>query len=194
MTKKRPNPEPETEPSISAESALSFLKGTKGAATWSVGDLAETLKISRRAAEQVIAFQEAQGYVKRASSEEWMTSPEGEAVSGARFPRFARESVEQAVRSLKERIQQVNKRSKTRFRITDGVAFGDFLLSDRPRVQAADVGIALTQAGQTESEPHSRTATKAERQFLDQLRAKTALLRIRPYAAWMSKRSHVNLL
>jgi hypothetical protein len=74
------------------------------------------------------------------------------------------------------------------------VAFGDFLLSDRPRVQAADVGIALTQAGQTESDPHSATAAKAERQFLKQLRAKTALLQIHPYAAWMSKRSNVNLL
>src|SRR5580704_6116448 len=194
MAKKRPNPEPETQPSIPAESAFSFLKDTKGRATWSVRDLAETLKISRRDAERVIAFQEAQGYVKRASSDEWMTSPEGESVSGAKFPRFARESVEQAVASLKERIKQVNKEPKAAFRITRGVAFGDFLLGDRPRVQAADVGIALTQAGQTESDPHSATAAKAERQFLKQLRAKTALLQIHPYAAWMSKRSNVNLL
>jgi hypothetical protein len=194
MAKKRPNPERQTQPSIPAESALSFLKDTKGATTWSVRDLAETLKISRRDAEQVIAFHEAQGYVKRASSDGWMTSPEGESVSGAKFPRFARESVTQAVASLKERIKQVNRESKAAFRITHGVAYGDFLLADRPRVQAAEVGIALTQAGQTESDAHSATSTKAERQFLKQLRAKTALLQIHPYAAWMSKRSHVNLL
>jgi hypothetical protein len=194
MAKKRPNPERQTQPPIPAESALSFLKDTKAAATWSVGDLAETLKISRRDAEQVIAFQEALGYIKRASSNEWMTSPEGESVSGAKFPRFARESVEQAVASLKGHIKQVNKESQEIFRITHGVAFGDFLLGDRPRVQAADVGIALARAGEAESVPHSATAAKAERQFLKQLRGKTALLHIHPYAAWMGKRSHVNLL
>jgi DNA-binding transcriptional MocR family regulator len=194
MAKKRPSKERQTQPSIPAESALSFLKDTKGAASWSLRDLAETLKISRRDAEQVIAFQEAQGYIKRASRDEWMTSPEGASVSGAKFPRFTRESVERAVVSLKGHIQQVNQERKAEFRITHGVAFGDFLLDDRPRVQAADVGIALTQAGQTESDPHSATAAKAERQFLKQLRGKTALLRIHPYAAWMSKRSHLNLL
>jgi hypothetical protein len=194
MAKKRPNPERQTQPSIPAESALSFLKDTTGVTTWSAGDLAETLKISRRDAEQVIAFQEAQGYVKRLGGGEWMTSPEGAAVSGATLPRFRRESVEQAVRSLEERIKQVNKETKAPFRVTHGVAFGDFLLSDRPKVQAADVGIALLEVGQAERDPHSQTVNKAERQFLKQLRAKTALLRIRPYAAWMSRRSHVDLL
>jgi hypothetical protein len=40
-----------------SEAALSFLKDTKGATTWSVRDLADVLKISRRDAEQVIALQ-----------------------------------------------------------------------------------------------------------------------------------------
>jgi hypothetical protein len=203
MPKKRPSTErPVTktgtsgprQPSIPAEAALSFLKDTKGAVTWSLRDLTDTLKISRRDAEQVIALLAAQGYVKRASGEEWMTTPAGESVSGAKPPRFTRESVEQAVESLRERIKQVNKDSKAAFRITDAVAFGDFLLSDRPRVQAADVGIRLLSRGEAASEPRSAPAAKAERQFLRQLRGRTALLHVRPYAEWMRKRSYSDLL
>lgn len=67
MAKKRPRAERPTKPSISAEAALSFLKDTKGAITWSVSELADVQKINRRDAEQVIAFLEAQGYVKRQS-------------------------------------------------------------------------------------------------------------------------------
>src|SRR6266851_3671765 len=96
-------------PSIPAKAALSFLKDTKGATTWSVRDLTDVLKISRRDAEQVIALLAAQGYAQRASAAgEWMTTPAGESVSGAKPPRYTRESVEQAVESLKERIKQVN--------------------------------------------------------------------------------------
>jgi hypothetical protein len=205
MAKKRPSPErpathivassSPTQPSIPAEAALSFLKDTKGAVTWSVRDLTDTLMIGRRDAEQVIALLSAQGYVQRASGTgELMTTPAGESVSGAKPPRFTRESVQQSVDSLKERIKQVNKDSKAPFRITDAVAFGDFLLSDRPRVQFADVGIGLTPLGEAAAKPRSASSAKAERQFLRQLRGKTALLYIRPYAAWMRKRSNSDLL
>src|ERR1700737_2689625 len=84
-------------PAVPAEAALSFLKDTKGALTWPAKELAETLKIGRREAEQVLQFLEAQGYVQRArGTGEWMTTPAGESVAGAKPP-FARESVEQAV-------------------------------------------------------------------------------------------------
>jgi hypothetical protein len=87
-------------PSIPAEAALSFLKDTKGAITWSVRDLADTVKINRRDAEQAIALLVAQGYVQHASgTDEWMTTPAGESVSGAKPPRFTRENVGQAVES-----------------------------------------------------------------------------------------------
>ncbi|HXM93086.1 MAG TPA: hypothetical protein VOA64_02355 [Candidatus Dormibacteraeota bacterium] len=180
---------------IPAEAALSFLKDTKGALTWSVRDLADTLKISSRDAEQAIALLAAQGYVKRASgTNEWMTTPAGESVSGAKFPRFARESTQQAVDALKERINQVNKDKKAAFRITDAVAFGDFLLRDRPRVQAAEGGIGLERRDKTASKLRSASDAKAERLFLRQLRGKTNLVNVRPYAEWMSKRRHVDLL
>ena len=199
MPKKRANSEHPTtpgatKPSISAEAALSFLKDTKGVVTWSVRDLADTLKISRRDAEQVIALLAAQGYVQPEENGEWMTTPAGESVSSAKPPRFTHESVEQAVESLKERIRQVSKDSKAGFRITDAVAFGDFPLKDRIRVQAADVGIGLVQRGEVSGESRSAFSAKAERQFLRQLRGSTALLHIRPYAEWMRKRSNFALL
>jgi hypothetical protein len=205
MPRKRPQPErPATQPGaatpkailpIPAEAALSFLKDTKGALAWSAGALAETLKTGRREAEQVVALLAAQGYVQRASgTDEWMTTPAGESVSGAQSPRFTRESVERAVESLKERIKQVNTDAKAASRATDAVAFGDFLLSERTRVQAADVGVGLTRRGETANEARSASTAQAERLFLSQLRGKTALLHIRSYAEWMSKRSHRNLL
>jgi hypothetical protein len=76
-----------------------------------------------------------------------MTTSAGESVSRAKPPRLTRESVEQAVESLKGRIKEVNKESEGKFTITEAVAFGDFLLSDRPRVQPADVGIGLARRG-----------------------------------------------
>jgi DNA-binding transcriptional MocR family regulator len=206
MPKKRPQSEhPATQlgtatptstlPAIPVEAALSFLKDTKGTLTWGVRDLADTLKISRRDAEQVIALLAAQGYVQRASGADgWITTPAGESVAGAKPPRFTRESVEQAVESLRERIKEVNKDSKAAFTITDAVAFGDFLVRDRPRVQAADVGIGSTPRGEAASEGRSASAARLERQFLRQIRGKTALLHARPYADWMSKRTHLNLL
>jgi len=206
MPKKRPRPEhPATQfgtaapktalPPIPAEAALSFLKDAKGSVTWSTRDLADTLKISRRDAVQIIALLAAQGYVQRANgADEWMTTPAGESVSGAKPPRFTRQSVEQAVESLKERIGQLNKDSNAIFRITDAVSFGDYLLRDRTRVQAAEVGIGLKSRNETPTEHLSASAAKAERQFLRQLRGKTALLHIRSYADWMSKRAHLNLM
>jgi DNA-binding transcriptional MocR family regulator len=179
--------------SIPADAALSFLKDTKEAVTWSIRDLADTLKINRRDAEQAIALLAAQGYVQPAN-EEWITTPAGESVSGAKPARFTRESIQQAVKSLKERISQVNKDPKAAYRITAAVAFGDFLLSHRARAQAADVGIALEARDKRAGELRSASDARGERMFLRQLRGRTALVHIRPYAEWMSKRSGVNLL
>jgi hypothetical protein len=162
--------------------------------TWFIRDLADSLRISRPDAQQVIPFLEAQGYVQRAKEKgEWITTPAGESVSGAKTPRFTRESVEQAVSTLKDRIKSSNADRKLPLRITNAVAFGDFLLKDRPRVQAADVGIALAKRGDTEGDLRSASDARAEQAFLRELRGKTALLHIRPYADWMKQRSHLEL-
>jgi len=183
-------------PEVVAEAALSFLKETKGTLTWSAKDLADVLGIPRREAEQVIQFLEAQGYAQRArDSATWMTTPAGESVSGAKPPRFTRESVEQAVRALQERIKETNKDAKLPFKVSHAVAFGDFLLKEeRARVQAADVGIGLVRRGEREGELRSASDANAERAFRRELRGKTALLQVRLYADWMGTRSHRNLL
>ena len=189
------NARPVGSTTIPAEAALSFLKDTKGALTWSGRDLSSILNISRRDAQQVIALLDAQGYAKRASSpDEWLTTPAGESVSGAKPPRFSRESVLEAAKSLTERIKQTNSDPKALFKITNAVAFGDFFLTDRSRVQAAEVGVAFTRRDPALRELRSATEGRAKRQFLTQLRGRTALLRLRPYAEWMSKRTHLKLL
>jgi hypothetical protein len=188
-------------PQIPAEAALSFLKDTKGALTWTARDLANTLKINRPETEQVLALLQAQGYAQPArASSEWMTTPAGETVSGAKTPRFTSESVERALGALKSRIQQNNKNRQAPFRITDALAFGDFLVPDRARVQSADVGIrlarreALRRDNNSATEPRSASEAQAERKFLRDLRAKSAHLNLRPYAYWMRERTHRDLL
>lgn len=198
MSTKRERP---TIPSLPAEAALSFLRDTKGALTWSTRDLTDTLKINRREADQALGLLQAQGYVQPAhqkesarNADQWITTPDGEAISGAKPPRFTRERVEGALVALKERIKQSNKNPQTLFRITEAVAFGDFLLADRARVQSADVGIRLARRGASPTEPRSAPDAQAERESLRNLRAKSALLTIRPYADWMRRRSHRDLL
>ena len=189
-------------PAIPAEAALSFLKDTKGALSWTARDVAGTLKIDRREAEQALALLQAQGYVQlaRGNKGEWITTPAGESVAGAKTPRFSRQSVEQSLAELKSRVQQNNKNRQAPFRITDAVAFGDFLLPDRARVQSADVGIGLVRRqhsprrDDSTNATHSATEAQAERNFLRELRAKSAHLNLRPYADWMRSRSHRDLL
>jgi hypothetical protein len=201
--KTRPNPLP----SISAEAALSFLKDTKGTLAWTTRDLTDTLKINRSEAEQALAFLQAQGYVQPAGhgrpasdAREWMTTPAGETVSGAKAPRFTRESVEQALTALQNRIKANNKNRQAPFRITNAVAFGDFLLPDGARVQSADVGIRLARQEEAKQkdapvvEARSASEAKAERSFLRDLRARSTHLNLRPYADWMRQRNHRDLL
>src|SRR5258706_7093903 len=191
-----------TFPSVPAEAALSFLKDTKGALTWTTRDLADTLKIKRREAEQALALLEAQGYVQpaRGAKDQWITTPAGETVSGAKTPRFTRESVEQSLDALRNRIQQNNKNRQAPFRITDAVSFGDFLLPARARAQSADVGIGLVRRGDSATRDNSANAThsaseaQAERKFLRELRAKSAHVNLRPHAGWMRSRTHRDLL
>jgi len=192
---------PNAFPSIPADAALSFLKDTKGALTWTARDLADTLKIDRREAERALAFLQAQGYVQpQGTKGQWITTPAGETVSGAKPPRFTPESVQQALTALKDRIRDNNKNRQAPFRITDAVAFGDFLLPDRARVQSADVGIRLARREDSQrknpsaSEPRSASDAKAERDFLRELRAKSTHVTLRPYADWMRQRTHHDLL
>lgn len=178
---------------VPAEAALSFLKDTKGAVSWGLGEMSGVLKIGRKEAEQVVALLDAQGYVARDGKGEWLTTAAGELVSGAKMPRFGRKSIEEALESLKLRIRAINKDKGAPYQLVEAVAFGDFLLTDRRKAQAADVGIRLVSRGET-SELRSASDAKAEKKFLKELRGKVQMLNVRTYAEWMSRRSHLDLL
>ncbi len=182
----------EVQPSVSAAAAFSFLKETKGLLTWTLSDLAKSLKISPAEAKQVLAALEMQGYIKPHGTGEWLTTLAGETVSGAKTPRFTPESIEVALAALRSRIKLVNRNSQSPYEITDAVAFGDFL-SAQARAQAADVGIQLVRRT-SEGGEHSKKEQVARLAFLKQLRGKTQMLNVRPYEEWMGSRTHRSLL
>lgn len=177
-------------PAIPAEEALTFLRETRGVTTWTARDMADALKIGVAGAKRVIPILELQGYVKPAGTNEWMTTLSGEDVSGSKPPRFTRERVAQALDDLRGRIAEINRDSKAPHKITEAVAFGDFL-SDRPRVQAAEVGIGLERRGSGAGDPG---AALQQRDFLRQLHAKGGVIQVRPFERWMRERTHRSLL
>jgi hypothetical protein len=178
-------------PAIPVAEALSFLRETRGVSTWTVRDMAKSLRVKSADAERVIAVLELQGYAKRAGADDWMTTLSGEEVSGSKLPRYTREGTEEALSSLAKRITEINRDSEAPYKVVEAVAFGDFL-SDRARVQAAEVGLQLTRREPGEAD--SAKETKMQREFLKQLHGRSSVLHVRPYEKWMSARTHRNLL
>src|SRR5471030_2873570 len=147
-------------PSVPAAAVMSFLKDTRGSLTWTTRELAETLGIAAAEAAKVLAIMEMQGYVKPTQSgKDWLTTSAGETVSASKLPHFTRERVDAALAALKQRIAAVRKDFKSPFKITVAVAFGDFL-SDRPRVQAPDVGIDFARRKSDDTARGSATESK----------------------------------
>jgi hypothetical protein len=193
MTSKSKSPR-EVMPSVPAAAVMSFLKDTRGLLSWTTRALAETLNIPVSDAAKVITIMEMQGYVKAAQgTREWFTTPAGQTVSGSKLPRYTPERVATALAGLKERIATARKDFKSAFKISAAVAFGDFL-SDRPRVQAPDVGIELVKRKSDTGARTSATEAKARLAFLKQLRGKNTPLHVQLYQEWMSKRTHQKLL
>jgi hypothetical protein len=196
-----PNGDPSSRPAhesaahaVPAAEALSFLKEIKGAATWTDRDLAKSLNISMAEVKQVLAVMELQGYVEPAgTTKKWRTTEQGDLVSGAKSPRLTREAVEQGLSALRDRIQRVNQDTSAPYRVTEAVAFGDFL-TDRPRLQAADVGIRLAPRKSGANETETAREHAAEEAFLSELRDKSASVHIQRYEEWVSARSHRKLL
>ena len=179
---------------IAAAAVLSFLKDTRGALRWNVRDLRKTLNISDAETTQVIAILQLQGYAApEGGSGDWLTTQNGNIVSGSKEPRFAREKVLHAISELRERMQAVNKDSGAAYRVLSAVAYGDFL-SGRERVQAADVGIELAPRTSMKSIRISARENAAQQAFLRLLRNKDPRLVLHLYEKWMSARSHRKLL
>ncbi len=100
----------------------------------------------------------------------WITTLDGEAVSGSKIPRFTPERMTAALAALEERIKGNNRDRNATFRVVNAVAFGDFL-SERSRVQAADVGIRLV----TRENGTGGKTSPSEREYLKQLRGELPL-------------------
>jgi hypothetical protein len=180
-------------PSISAAEAMSFLREMHGAPTWTAQDMAKSLKISVAEANNVIPLLEWQGYAKRTAPQEWITTPAGETVSGSKAARITSERLEQALDALSQRIVEFNRSKTAKYKVTDAVAFGDFL-QPRARVQAAEVGIRLALRKQAAREFDSASERKAEHQILRQLQGPGHVLHVKPYKEWMGRRNHRNLM
>jgi hypothetical protein len=177
---------------LPAAELLSFLKQTHGA--WTERDVSKTLNISSAEAKQAIAAMELQGYAEPiARTQIWRTTEEGLTVSGAKAARFTHDAIEQALSTLRDRIQAVNNDKGAQYTVSEAVAFGDFL-SEQPRVQAAEVGLRLIPPKADSEAPGMAIEHKAEEVFLKQLRGRSAALHIQPYEPWMSARSHRKLL
>ena len=176
---------------VSAAAALSFLKQTRGMLSWTPKDLQTSLLATPPEAREVLGLLELQGYVKKSheKSEEWLTTLNGEAVSGSKPPRFSRESVEKALASLRERIEQANQGRQAPYIVAQAVAFGDFQMG-AAQAQAADVGIQLV-ARTSQASPRG---AKGAAEFLRDLRAKDLKVNLVHYQPWMSARAHLNLL
>jgi hypothetical protein len=181
-------------PSLPIAALFSFLKETQGLTSWTTHEFSKSLKIRPAAAKQALAVLAMQGYVKPANAKgEWLTTEAGEVVSGSKFPRYSRESVDRSLASFTEHLKRVNEDRSAEYTVTHAVAFGDFL-SGRARVQAADVGIRLEPRNPAAHHSHFASERARQEAFLKQLKGKTPLLNVQPFAEWMSARTHRKLL
>jgi hypothetical protein len=193
MPKQRTNessaPPPLALPDIPLDALFSFLKDTRGAVNWSAKDLKDCLKLDAKQTQQILPILEMQGYVAKEGSD-WLTTAAGESVSHSKKPQFSSESVNQALDTLKERIEAVNRDKRSEFKVAKAVAFGDFL-TGRAQVQAADVGVELSRRDLS-GNPDDMEVKLQE--FMNGLRRKSRLFTVQTYRPWMSHRSHRNLL
>ncbi len=179
--------------SMPAAEALSFLRETRGVSTWTARDMAHSLRISLPDAAQVISILQLQGYVKPAQGNEWMTTLAGETVSESKIPRYKPERVEKALQDLGRRIGEVNRDARAAYRITEAVAFGDFL-SGRARTQAAVVGVRLARRKSDDDEADSPQERNAQQAFLKLLQPRGGALRLARFEEWMRERAHRRIL
>lgn len=172
---------------LERDAVFSFLKDTRGMISWTARDLAETLGVTLAQANDALPVLEMQGYIRSSGKDEWLTTIEGETVSGSVAPRYQKEAVDDALVALQDRIRKLNADRGASVVVTRAIAFGDFL-SDRARVQAADIGIEASARG-TKAAPQRPSAS-----LLSSLKAKSPMLQLHPFASWMLARTHRDLL
>jgi hypothetical protein len=180
---------------LPAAALLSFLKESRSSPTWTEKDLAASLNLRSEELQQALAVLELEGYIARLPQRStWRTTEQGETVSGGKSPPFTRASVDKAISALGDRLRSANEDGNNPYEITHAVAFGDFL-KDRPRVQAAEIGIELHRRKQPDAGTQALASEHTlEKAFLKQLRGNSSLIQLRRYEPWMKQRSHRDLL
>ena len=182
-------------PDISAPALLSFVKQVSVEPHWDAKRLADVLNIKHSDVSQMAATLEMLGYAEQVSETKglWRNTPAGNTVSSAKPPRLNRDSVLDALEQLRVRVEQINANPESRFRVTELVAYGDFL-DEHPKVQAADVGVGLELRSERRSASDSSIEKKSEEQVLSDLRAKSTLVHLHRMEDWMRRRSHRDVL
>jgi hypothetical protein len=184
----KPNKTPgRAAPKLERDAVFSFLKDTRGLVSWTARDLAETLGVTLAQANDALPVLGMQGYVRQSGSHEWLTTIEGETVSGSVTPRYKKEAVDEALAGLQDRIREWNADRGASVVVTRTLAFGDFL-SGRARVQAADIGLETSARGA------KGAAKRPSAVLLSTLRAKSPMLHLQAFAPWMAQRTHRRLL
>lgn len=179
---------------IPAPALLSVLKQLGSEPFWDAKRLAAILDLKTTDVPQVLATLQMLGYIEPAPGKKraWRNTAAGNTVSGTKPPRFNRDSVLEAIQELRKRAGEMNGDPSVPFRIKGLLAFGDFL-DERPKVQAADVGVALVPRRPQEAGPETAVERKHEEQALAGLKAKSAMLQLHRLEDWMRRRAHQDL-
>jgi hypothetical protein len=168
-----------------APAVISFLKEFSAAPPWTADDMARALNIPEAEAEAAIPILQAAGYIEPAATGgRWIATEQADAVSGAKQPRFVRLAIEKAIAGLLDRVREWNAAHRSGTKVARVVLFGDYL-SDRDRLQAAEIGVEFVQGRE-----EGAAEKDAERQAIKELKARSAMLNLRVLEPWMVARSH----
>ena len=192
------SPSPNQEHAISdvpAAALLSFIKQVSAEPFWDAKRLTSILNANAADAPQITAMLEMLGYAEPVPGKKgaWRNTQAGNIVSGGKPARFNRESVLEALNELRRRAEQMNADPASAYRVTDLIAFGDFL-SDRAKVQAADVGVGLRPKQPDQADPATAVEHKRKEHVLADLKTKSPMLQLHLVEDQMQKRSHQDLL
>jgi hypothetical protein len=190
----KPGTTTSSQTTLPASQVMSFLRDVHSSLTWTEQDFAALMNVSKDQTKAALGMLQLAGYVEPLEKGKWRTTDQGRQIAGGKTPRFTSESMEKALGELKKRITLLNSDQGATYRVLRAVAFGDFL-SDRVRVQAADVGIELQPRASTESDKEESVTSRAqEKDLLKRLQGRSTLLRVQQYEPWMSDRSHRDLM
>jgi hypothetical protein len=180
---------------VPAPALLSFIKQVSAEPFWDTKRLTDILKVKAGDAQQITATLEMLGYAEPVPGKRgvWRNTQAGNTVSRAKPPRFNRDRILDALDQLRSRAKQMNSDPASPFRVTELIAFGDFL-DQHPKVQAADVGVGLSPRHSDQALPATAVEHKSEEHALADLKEKSPMLHLYLIENWMLKRSHRDLL